>query len=245
MTRAVLICAALVVVRASAASAGGINLAWNDCLGMGGAVNRSFACDTNSGANDLYISFEPPVDIPDIRGANAIIDLQSAAATLPPWWQFKNPGSCRISSLQAVGVGNPHGTCPDGWQGLGIAGIAAYNVTATVPETPFNRARMLCSTVVPATVALPVFAGTEYFCLEVRIQNTGTVGTACAGCQEPACLVLNEVLVGSDNSGDFHITNPRVSNFATWQGGAIGGAGCPAAAPARNRTWGQLKGIYR
>jgi hypothetical protein len=31
----------------------------------------------------------------------------------------------------------------------------------------------------------------------------------------------------------------------TWQGGAIGNGGCPAATPTQNRTWGALKALYR
>jgi hypothetical protein len=46
-------------------------------------------------------------------------------------------------------------------------------------------------------------------------------------------------------SPEVRITAPLTSNFVTWQGGAIGGAGCPGATPAQNRTWGQVKSIYR
>jgi hypothetical protein len=53
------------------------------------------------------------------------------------------------------------------------------------------------------------------------------------------------VLLTSNNSGDNRIVNPLTGNFATWQGGAIGGAGCPAATPTQNKTWGQVKSIYR
>src|SRR5262245_45469495 len=94
MKKLVLVCIAGLALTASVASAGGISLAWNDCLGAGGASNRTFACDTNAGFNDLYVSFDPPVDLSDVDGSNPIIDLQSASTPLPPWWQFKNAGSC-------------------------------------------------------------------------------------------------------------------------------------------------------
>jgi hypothetical protein len=54
-----------------------------------------------------------------------------------------------------------------------------------------------------------------------------------------------EVLLTSNQSGDFRITNQLESNYVVWQGGAIGGVGCPGATPTINRTWGQLKASYR
>src|SRR5215470_11278429 len=95
MKKILLLTGVLLALTASLASAGGINLAWQDCLGSGGVVNRNFACNTNAGvANDLYISFDPPTAIPDINGSNPIIDLQSASTPLPQWWLMKNVGSC-------------------------------------------------------------------------------------------------------------------------------------------------------
>jgi hypothetical protein len=74
----------------------------------------------------------------------------------------------------------------------------------------------------------------------------------------PACLVFNSVnmttpvlannvkLSGSEVGAD--------ANFATWQGGVgvvvlpypggNGGAGCGAATPTQNRTWGAVKSMY-
>jgi hypothetical protein len=238
-------CLALIsfAAAASPAPAGGINLAWNDCYGAGGVINRDFACNTNAGTNDLYISFEPPVSIPDVNHSYAIIDLVSAGSALPSWWQFKNPGSCRQSSLSATTA--IAGTCPDMLQGLGVAGIASYSVTAVVPQIPLNRARILGEVFLPDSVAFPVSPGTEYSVLRIRIANTFTVGTACTGCTVPVCLVLSKVLITSSNSGDFPLTNPLASQYVTWQGGGIGGLGCPLETPTVNRTWGQVKSIYR
>ena len=242
MKKTLLITGVLLALTASLASAGGINLAWNDCLGAGGVTNKTFACTSNSGTNDLYISFDPPTDIPDINGSNPIVDLQSASTPLPQWWQMKNVGSCRALSI--VGNVGP-GTCADAWAGVGVPGIAAYLVNSVVPSIPLNRARILGTISVPSSAAQPVTAGTEYFCLLVRINNAKSTGLgACAGCQDPVCLVLNEVLLTSNNSGDNRIINPLGTNFATWQGGFPGDPTC-AVTPTQNRTWGQLKSIYR
>jgi len=244
MKKALLFTGVLLALTASLASAGGINLAWTDCLGAGGTGNRTFACNSNSGNNDLYISFDPPVNIPDVNGSNPIVDLQSASTPLPAWWLFKNAGACRLNSLSAISA--LPGTCVDTWAGVGTPGVAAYLVTSVVPTIPLNRARILGSISVPTLSAAAVAPGTEYFCLMLRVNNAKSTGLgACAGCQDPVCLVLNEVLLTSNNSGDNRITNPLGSNFATWQGGVVSAPGCPAAVPVQNKTWGQVKSIYR
>src|SRR5262249_32926734 len=117
--------------------------------------------------------------------------------------------------------------------------------TANVPTMALNRARILGSISVPTSAAQPVAPGTEYFDFIFRINNTKTAGLgACAGCQDPVCLVLNEVLLTSNNSGDLKMTSPASSNYATWQGGFPGDPNC-LVTPTTNKTWGQLKSIYR
>jgi hypothetical protein len=236
MRRPLLITIALLALTNSRVSAGGVNLAWNDCLGAGGLTNRSFTCDTNVGNNDLYVSYDPPVNIPDLNGAIPLLDLQSATTPLPQWWQFKNAGTCRLVALSALGP-NITGTCPDSWAGVGVPGIAAYYTTSVLPSLPLDRARILGVVSIPSASAQNVNPGTEYFCLGIRISNIKTVGpTACSGCMVPVTIVLSEVVLTTNNSGDFRITNPLTSNTVTWQGGPT---------PTQNRTWGQIKSIYR
>ena len=228
---------------ASVAEAGGIHLAWNDCLGAGGATNRNFACDTNVGDNDLFVSFDPPEDIPDISGSNPLIDMQSAGSSLPQWWQLRNIGSCRQTSISALNV--PTGTCPDTWAGAGVANVAAWITTLVVTSTPLNRARLLGSISVPTSMAQAVHPGTEYLCMQIRIDNAKTIATACTGCDVPYCLVLADVDLYTNSSAWYRLTSDFQDNFCLWQGGDIGGVGCPAATPTVNRAWGQLKAIYR
>jgi len=238
---------------ASIASAGGISLAWNDCLGAGGASNRTFACDTNVGTNDLYVSFDPAVAVPDVNGVDALIDVQSASSTLPTWWQFKNAGSCRISALSSGGIYTYYGSCAHIWS-VGspfgpIYTIAAYYVTAVLPSLPPNTARILAGVTVPTANAAAVAPGTEYFATIIRISNQRTVGAAglppqtCTGCEVEACLALDHATLLTNNSGDFLMTNPlkyscpaAPGTYVTWQGGPT---------PTVNRTWGQIKTLYR
>jgi hypothetical protein len=242
LRRVLVIVLALIAHHASIASAGGINLAWDSCLGAGGVTNKDFICNLNGPTHTLFISFDPDVEMLDVAGSNPIIDLQSASTSLPPWWQFKNPDSCRPSSLSATPATT--GGCVDPWGGEAVAGIAAYLTTAVLPSMATNRARVLGSVTIGMILASAhVIPGTEYFDLAIRINSTGTDN--CSGCLDPVCLVLNEVLLTTYNSGNQILTRPLVCNYATWQGGAVGDPGCPAATPTANRTWGQVKSAYR
>src|SRR5512134_244708 len=114
---------------ATAAQAIPIKLRWNACWGDGGVMNRNFACDTNSQAHVLVGSFVSPVDFFDTVGNEAIVDLAVAGGSLPPWWQFRNTGSCRQTSLNLSTVLSlPSENCVDWAQGQAIGGIADYAV---------------------------------------------------------------------------------------------------------------------
>ena len=243
MRKLLLFSLALLALTASIASAGGISLAWNDCLGAGGASNRTFACDTNVGTNDLYVSFDPPQDIPDVIGSNPIIDLHDeSSAALPAWWQLKNAGSCRLTALSAQTI---TGSCASIWgSGQAVAGIAAYYTTALLPSLPLNWARILGFVSVPLLDAAPVHPGTEYTVLVIRFSNTKTTGLgACGGCQDRICLVLSEVLLATNNSGDFRMRNSIQFDCPGDPGTTVFWQGNPT--PTLNRTWGQMKSLYR
>ena len=248
MKKTLLITGVLLALTASVASAAGINMYWNDC-GSAGSTAKVFACNTNTGTNnDLYLSFDPPVAMGSVNGNNQFIDLQSAAALLPAWWQFKNVGTCRQTALSTPGTGAD--ACADTWVGQDAPGIAAYLVTANTPTMAVNRARIIGSTSVPGTAVASCTPGTEYYSMTIRITNAKTVGSGlCAGCQDPVCLVLNNIIItqppGTPGGDAVGVDNPLTNNWVTWQGGAIGGLGCPGATPAINKTWGQLKAIYR
>jgi hypothetical protein len=241
MNKALMISGVLLALTASVASAGGVNLAWNDCYGGGGVSNRAFACNSNDGNSDLYVTFEPYESIPDVNGSNPIIDLSAEAAVLPAWWQFKNPGSCRQASLSAMTATT--GSCTDTWAGQGVARVAAYFTQANAPQiVPVpSRAKILGTVSVPSAFAVSVDPGTEYVCLVIRIDNAKTVGAGCTGCQVPMCLVVNEILLTTNNSGDHRLLVPLDNYYASWQGGGIH----LCSTPTVNRTWGQVKTLYR
>ena len=242
MKKTLLLGIAWLALTASIASAGGISLAWNDCLGAGGASNRTFACDTNVGSNDLYVSFDPTVELPDVNGAQVTIYLRSASSQLPAWWQFKNAGSCRLTALSAQPI---PGSCADLWGGQATANIAAYLTVVQVPTYSPDFAFILGLVSVPGASAVAVHPGTEYTAMVIRISNAKTVGIgACAGCEGQVCLVLKEVLLATNNSGDLNMRNPIQEDCPGFPGtSVVSWQGSPT--PALNRTWGQMKSLYR
>ena len=252
MKRVTLLCGLLLALTATVAAAGpGVGLHWNACIGDGGLVNKNFACNTNTGTNTLVGTFELGDNLPGVVGTEIVIDLASADPTLPAWWAFKNVGTCRATSLVMNATISPIAAiCADWASGAAAGGIGAYNIGARGA----NTARIVAALAVAADAAADLGPGQEYFSFNLLINNLKSVGTgSCAGCNNPVCIVFNSInvvppapAVGVKLTGP---SNGTDSHFATWQGGAgvVVGAliGCPAATPTTNKTWGQVKTLYR
>jgi len=245
-------CALTLAFLASTAHAGaGVNLRWQNCLGDGGTPDRSFACDTNSGANVLVSSFELAQPILQASGNEIVIDLASAGPALPSWWAFKNVGTCRQTSMSMSAVGSQTAiACADWASGKASGGVGAYFIGQFGPTT----ARLVMATAVPASALADLVLGQEYFSNSIIISNAKTVGDgACAGCTTPVCLVFHSLKVTTQVAANDRTlttpTNGTDSFYATWQGGAGArsrlGTGCPAATPTREATWGAVKSLYR
>src|SRR5438876_2049103 len=101
---AVLVFLVLAMFAPGAQAAAGLNLRWNACFGDAGVSNRASACATNVGNNQLVGSFVTGVEFPQVDGIQIYIDLATSSSSLPAWWQFKNTGSCRATSLSMNGT---------------------------------------------------------------------------------------------------------------------------------------------
>jgi hypothetical protein len=252
MKKVILLCGTLLAFSATIASAAqGVNLRWQACFGDGGTLNRAFACTANTGSSLLVGSFEMGADLPSVSGNEVVIDLAADGPVLPDWWQFRNAGTCRTTSLSFnTTISGAAVNCVDWGNGLSVGGIGAYIVGGGGP----NTARIVAAAAVPSSSLSDLFGGTEYFSFNAVINYQKTIGApSCAGCQVPVCLVFNSLNlttpVAANNRKLTGPTNGTDSDFATWQGGgnpASGrGNGCPAATPTRNSTWGSVKSLYR
>ena len=242
MKKAILLCGMLLAASATLASAAGVNLAWNNCVTDGGVQNITFACNVNTGNRGLVGSFVVDGDIPIVNGNELVVDLQSASAALPDWWQFTTAGVCRQTALSIAAHNGAN--CPDMFEGQASMNIAAYQLAK---HGLANEARILCVNAVQAAAVVTLFAGQEYGIARWTITNTKTVGSpSCTGCTVPVCIVFNWAyisVVGHNNNNTLTSAANPGSNYVTWQGGA--GTNCPAAVPTRNTTWGSVKSLYR
>jgi len=61
------------------------------------------------------------------------------------------------------------------------------------------------------------------------------------------CILLWRVgLYPSGAPSTIYLTTPISNNFVSWQGAANGGIyNCLGPTPVTNRTWGQIKTLYR
>lgn len=256
--RALLLACSLLLLAAASANAGGTHLRWNACSGDGGVVNRSFACDTNTGSELLACSFTLDVPVDSVYALNAFVNMAFAGGVLPAWWQFRTVGSCRAASL-STSLTPPAGAaaCVDWADG-------ARDILLIYHDAGSGLARIEALTPVLSQPLFDLPAGQEFFVFSAVINHQKTVGTgACAGCDLGGCMgfvglrLLRTATTshGGVYAGDYFTGPADISNqVVTWQNGAgiaipnYLGAGwiyCPGATPARNRTWGDVKALYR
>src|SRR6185503_3744622 len=140
MNRPLLVLIAIAALSAGVspqAHAGGINVSWNDC-GDSGAMNESFACNTNTGNHTLIVSYEPNAPMAGMVDNIVYLDVQNTMP-IPPWWQMYNGGSCRQTALTANANFAANTGCTNPWTEVYAGGIASYQVGFSAP----NRVRMI------------------------------------------------------------------------------------------------------
>jgi len=262
---------AAVLVPAGTAHAAPLNLAWDQCLSEGGVSHKYFACDTDAGYEVLVASFVPQAAMADFSGLTAVISGQTGDfAALPDWWQLYYSGACRQTAVSCSFdfLSSPNVSCADPWQGIAVGGIGAYYTAANpspVDPTPSNALQVKLLGALPSPVALA--AGAEYYAFKLSISHAKTTGAgACAGCTAGLCLSLTQIdlyptsgtpvtlLPDHGTIGDFYVGTSVVAwqcaeGQVSYSGhGPLdfycnGIQGC--SVPARNRTWGSIKALYR
>ena len=241
----------------------GINIRWDNCFSDGGVMNKTFACDTNTGAEQAVMSVQLDTEMLDVVGFEVRVSLKTSDPTLPAWWAFKNLGSCRRTSLGFVNAAvPPGGSCLDWSLGTAAPGVGAYNVDALGP----GSAVIIMATAIgsPLTVALdPV---TEYIVGALHIDHAKTVGTgSCGGCTKPVCILFTSLVVSTPVAANNRLltqgANTTSSQIIHWQNGQLQNLvnsctdtfhcttqfDCVNAGPTdvHRNTWGEVKSLYR
>ena len=241
-----------VVLLVPSAHAAGISLRWDHCSGDAGAINKNFACNTNTGTDILAESFVLSAAVNNIAGVVSHIEITTASATLPTWWQFSNAGTCRQASLFAgASVPAQAAACVDWAGGQASNVVASYTAGAFGPGTASLRVQ----SVVMASNVANLSAGQEYGAITVGINHAKSVGLgSCAGCSTPACIYLRSAELFDNVSLTPVVTltaaaNGTDGNTVTWQGGSgvppLPGGACAGAVPVLSSTWGSVKALYR
>lgn len=235
-----------------------LNLAWNNCITQGNsAVDKAYACDgsLNGSAFKGVMSFVSPVSINNFVGIQAVVDMGTTTGDpLPDFWRL-GVGECRDgnfifpSSLTGIGTGTT-GVCRNPWVGANTGGgfqwYTESNGQFAVPGGARVKIAFARDTETSLTQNQQYIAGV--FLLD-SFNDVDTGSGLCAGCVVPACLVLNQIelyqTVGSPGGDIIVMSTEATRRYITWQGGAIGGPGCPASVPVRKATWGSVKSLYR
>lgn len=259
--RSFVACALLALGLARTAQAGDeIYLRWDNCYGDGGAYNKVFACDTNSGAEFLVGSFRLDSTTDKITGAVIVMDLASVGPQFPSWWGM-GTGYCRTaSSLQGIFATPSTSTvCADPWLGRAVGGASFLPMGG-------NRARITVNLAMPQGFESTAQAGQEVFAFQLRINHARTTGLgACSGCSEPFCISWSWGGLTDNQGGGFRVRilgsdTPNNGSNVTWQTGAVASTQgtchlppaacatfvlCEAVTPTRIPTWGTIKSLYR
>src|SRR5262249_4009510 len=134
-------------------------------------------------------------------------------------------------------------SCADAWNTLGVASFQGW--IAGTPGSSKRHGRLLvAAAAVPGKLAT-LDAGTPYTACRVVLRTINTA--ACAGCDIPACLVFNSLLIRrapGSSVEEILLDTPESSGltFVHWQAGA--GPDCQSV-PVRRATWGAVKALYR
>jgi len=239
----------------------GYDLSWNDCINLpGAAANMDYACDGSRDGNPfkLVITFVPPNDLPKFLGAEVrMVVRTSNLGQLPDWWRL-GEGECRPgvitfpSSRAGIGTGTT-GSCIDPWATIGSGGYQWSSEADINNQYPgFGILRLA----VARETSIPLQAGQRYLIPPILIDPVVPEGSpisvpppACAGCELAACIAVQVVDLFQEAGTAPEVTHleyrPIERLHVTWQGGAIGGNGCPVEVPVRRATWGAIKAIYR
>jgi hypothetical protein len=247
--------ALVLLMSAPSVRAAGLNLAWDKCLSEGGVIAKAFDCGNNTGYVDIVGSFIPTQPHPRFVAFEANLDVQSQTRALPAWWQYFNSGSCRETAFEVVFNfrDQPKSSCDDPFEGAAMGGLGYY-ATPDHPASAYqggpNTARMLMGAALAHSKSLQ--PGTEYYAFRLRLQYQSSTGSGvCEGCSTPVCLTLSEMSVYDESAEPLtdqhsHPPAPEVisqqarNSRISWQDN---GTNCQPA--VKNKTWGQLKSLYR
>jgi hypothetical protein len=206
-------------------------------------VTRTFACNTNSGAEQLVVSFVPP-DASAFTGIEVRVRFWPPPASLPAWWAL-SAGGCRSGSLRALAFSAGPTPCVSPWT----------NGVLTFADLSLADQEIRAFADLPKGDEHGLDSAIEYYGLRIQFNHAkSTGGGACDGCAMPVGLYLSRLrlLLGPDPNFDYPLTEIR---YVNWQcegspivapDGQVTGWNFPNCETATHaQTWGRIKSLYR
>ncbi len=247
MIRRAVLCALLLSSAATARAQ--VNFYLNDC-GQGTTLANTVTndCTTNTGiAFTAYASMVmPAVTKAGFIGSRGVLKVQTKdTGAINDWWRAD---TCRPTGFVLAADATMGGSCPTLWDTHPGAGANLSAVYGAVND-PLNRITFYLGQVLGSADAYDLTGDgvTELSVFRLSVMNAKTVGSpSCAGCATAACLVLTEIdLEGLQDTPQtfLRLTEPLVNDWISYNGYEAGP--CPSNVPARNRTWGAIKALYR
>jgi hypothetical protein len=247
--------AAAVLLDAAPARAvvGTVDLSWDDCSPI--QVNKQ---SSDPGPYAIYVSIMGHDEI--VQGYEVWGVLGTSVGTTPDAWQFEVEGCQGFSRVTIDEFPPPEvaAGCPALPGAAVVAQVEGFDPgahfihqpcpTCVSPYLPTMRRFVLANRYVTPVVTQP---GTRYFLARFLFDHgastagTSDPGVTCGGFDESICFSLVPWKTGSVTGLD-----DTLVPFAIGQGwltfnDPVNGMGCAPAVPARNRTWGALKAMYR
>jgi hypothetical protein len=253
MKKILVLCTALMLtVAATSAFAVGNTINWGGCIGSGANPNQVFDCVNLGGPYNLALELQPPA----LAGWFAVdidLDLQTGTPALNPFWHMEGPG-CNSTGLSISAARNtiPNLGCLATFTGSTGGSVSSLITAYGNGFGGANRARILVTVARSASSPIAAAAGSNYYMshLTFALDNASEAGGPCVGCADPAAIVYNSTVMYSvagagglgSEAAPLEVDGPGLgTNCASINGGV----GTCAATPTINKTWGQLKSLYR
>jgi hypothetical protein len=265
MKKLLVLCAGLMLV-ASVASAQivkpagkGLQLSWVNCFNVAGAVqDYAFLCDGGQ-VNNLNATLSVDVATPGVVAMDGILDLLFQSPSTPAFWQYQaggcnDGGAVIVDAKPSAGCGaltlNTNTFCGTGGAGCD-AFITAYAFGGSI-GFPANRARLLVAlaraSTSPVTLALNTGQAAHFaFTLQFFEDNASEVGGACDGCLTGTSITWNSAILyntAATTGGEGTAADIRSSDPGSIPNSFSNCSGCQTVSN-KNRSWGQLKSLYR
>ncbi len=201
-------------------------------------------CLTNTGiAFEAWCSMiMPAVTRVGFIDAQAVINAKTSQSTMPDWWR---QDTCRPAGFLVQADAGMGGSCPTLWDLVPGTGVILNTI---YPTWGPNAIRYLLTQVLASADAYDLVGDgiTEQSVFKFTVTKAQSVGSgACAGCLYGTCLQLSEIdLHTLTDTPDTYLRLtgplPGATDYITYN------AGAPCLpTPARNRTWGAVKALYR